>query len=114
MALATIDFRFSNNETWRRSFSVTRNGAPIDLQSAELRMDIAQRDKLSEVVLRLSSGSGLVVTDAAAGEFDLVVAHERTRDLRPGEYAYDMLIILPNEVVRPFSGLVTVVQGVTR
>lgn len=114
MALARIDFTFANNETWRRSFTVTRNGDPLNLTGATLRMAVAKPDQRADVVLHLKSGDGLSVVNAAGGEFQLVAAYNRVRAIPAGSYVYDLLIDLPDETLRPFAGTITVEQGITR
>jgi hypothetical protein len=75
-------------------------------------MDVQNRAGTS--ALSLATGSGLTVTDAAAGEFELEVDRDDMADLEPGLYRFDLLIEIDGLALTAARGTVNIRDGVTQ
>lgn len=103
MAFTPKDFTTIRNDTFLEvTFSAIRDGLPIDLAGATIRMMLRLVKASDPVALSLSTpSSGITITDAANGDFKI---DEQIISIDAASYFYDMEI-------EEASGLVTTVLG---
>lgn len=110
--MTAINLEAATNTDWRQEFKVLDSaGDALSLSGATIRLDV--RNRAGTAVLSLSVGSGLSVTDSAAGEFELEVDRTETADIAPGLYNYDLLIEINGLALAAARGIVFFREGVT-
>jgi len=111
--MTTLNLEAATNADWRQQFKAAdANGDDLSLSGATIRMDV--RDRADNAVLSASVGSGLTVTDAAAGEFELEIDRDTMADVTPGLYRFDLLIEKSGLALTVARGTVHVRDGVTQ
>jgi hypothetical protein len=112
----TLDsYQIARNADWRRAYALTRDGAAVDLTGAQLYMQARRVGAPLELLISATLGAGLYLGNAAAGEIDIVAPAAAIGAAPIGDYEYDILVIEPGgAVTRAVSGVVTLVEGVTR
>jgi len=75
------------------TFAITRRDhrrRVTPFNATEVRMQVRPSDESPTVSLEATTGNGRIVVDGDAGRIDVVVPAEVMRDLRAGEYVYDL------------------------
>ena len=91
-----------------------RNGSPVDLTGATIRMQLRQAIDERRIALDLSVGkeAGIIVSDAENGVFQIPA---QVIDLLPHRYVYDIEIALSTGAVHTvMQGSWEIIQTVTR
>lgn len=111
--MTPLNLEAATNADWRQPFrAADAGGGALSLAGATIRMDVRDRDGNS--ALSLALGSGLSVTDAAAGEFELEVDASVMAGLAPKVYRFDLLIEIDGLRLTAARGTVNVRAGVTQ
>lgn len=109
----TLNLEAATNADWRQSFKAADSGgAALGLSGAAIRMDV--RNRAGTAVLALSVGSGVTVTGAAGGEFEIEVDRDVMEDIAPGLYRFDLLIEIDGLALTVARGTVNIRAGVTQ
>lgn len=77
-------------ESVNLNYQININGAPFNLTAATIKMQIGFCG--SPLLLDTANG-GIVITNPAAGEFQLIISDVTTETFQPGQHSYDMFII---------------------
>jgi len=110
--MTTLNLEAATNADWRQPFKAAdAAGGDLSLTGATIRMDV--RDRGGTSALSLALGSGLTVTDAAAGEFELEVDRDDMAGIAPGLYGFDLLIEIDGLALTAARGTVHIRDGVT-
>lgn len=112
----------AKNEDWIVPFVYTTDNGdgtftPIDLTGSTLWLEIRNHETDNEVFVSVSSaaGDGIVINDAAAGTFTIVIVRDQMVRMVPGDYVSDLVREMPNGFQeRIFEGVAMVVEGTTR
>jgi hypothetical protein len=112
----------AKNEDWAVGFTYgwtdpdTEEFTPINLTGSVLRWQIRRREEDHEVLVFVNSpDNGITITNAAAGEFTVVIPRDKLVRLSPGDYASDLVREMPSGLIeRLWEGTVDVVEGTTR
>lgn len=108
----SLNLEAVNNADWRQPLAVTdADGAALNLIGAQIHMQV--EDRAGASVLSLSVGSGLTITDAAQGHFQIDVDAAQMVSVPSGTYAYDLLIEIDGLRLVAARGVVLVQQGIT-
>jgi len=109
----TVNFSLANNADWEQEFQMKDTaGAAIDLTGAAFEMDV--RDRAGTEILTLTTGNArIVITNAAAGNFKLIVPASVMRTLPTGGYAHDLLRVQAGKTERIWAGTVEIFKGVS-
>ena len=108
MTVYNVTLQVAQNEDLRQAFELKGRS----LAGTTLRMHV--RDKAGELVADLTTGNGgIVVTDAAAGIFELRLYDEQLADIVPGSYEQDLLLLDGDATTRIWFGELRVLKGVT-
>lgn len=102
---------WAGNTFVRRFVFKDENGDPTDLTGAKV---IFKANNGSSTALRLATdepGSGFEITDAAAGQIDLLLTYAQTRAL-PNPLRYEIEIWLGDEQTSLIFGQITVTTWV--
>ena len=92
------------------TFTITEDAIPVDLTGASIKIDFRYGKDTGPLELSMAIGSGLTVTDAAAGVFKI---DSYINDWKAGFYVFDAEITFSAEVIRTyFKGKITVIQDV--
>jgi hypothetical protein len=121
-AYYTGTMNIATNDDWVVPFIyATQNadgsaGPPIDLTGSTLMMEIRHQVQDHEVVVTLTSpDNGIIITNAVAGAFTIVIPRDTLEQLEPGSYVSDLVRLMPNGFQeRLLDCAVTVAEGVTR
>lgn len=90
-------------------FTVTVNAAPLDLTGATITMTVKKDSCKGQTVLTLTNGSGLTVTNAANGQFEI---DEQIINLPADTYYYEITFTLADTSVKTYiSGYWTITAG---
>lgn len=90
-------------------FTITVNAAPLDLTGATITMTIKKDTCKGPVALTLTNGSGLTITDAANGQFEI---DEQIISLPADTYYYEITFLLADSSVKTYiSGYWTITGG---
>jgi len=102
-----------SGDTWEGAqFTVTKNGAALDLTSATIKSEFRVKTKTGAVKLTLTEVSGITITDAANGVFKL---DKQIITLPADTYHYDIEITLSNGDKKSYvEGTWEIVQDVTQ
>lgn len=95
-------------------FTITKNGSPLDLTSASLRMEMRELTPTGSVGATFTddSGGGLTITDAVNG---VLTFDEQVVDVSALLYHYDIQITLSNGDVKSYIvGTWDIIQDVTQ
>jgi hypothetical protein len=79
-------------------FTITVNSIPLSLVDASIRMQVRQT-RTEPAVIDISSGSGITITDAAAGKFKI---DAQIFTGVPKTYLYDIEITLADNSVKTY------------
>lgn len=92
------------------TYDTVTGGLPIDLTGCSIVMQV-RRPSLLDVMLTLSVGAGLTITDAINGVFRI---DSQIIDIPVYVYKYDIQITFPNGIVKTYiSGTATITEDVT-
>lgn len=110
-----VNFTVANNEDLRQSFVLSDTGqVPIDLTGADLRMAVSAASGAAALAASIGNGR-IVVHDAPAGRFELVLPSAALTPLQPGVYRHDLVLTnAAGHMHRIWSGGLTLEQGVTQ
>jgi hypothetical protein len=94
----------------QRVITMTRNGSPIDLTGASIAIQFRAAAKTGTLGKSISVGSGITITDAAAGIFTIAAF---TVTMAVDRYFYDVEVTISGVIETYFEGVMNVLQGVT-
>lgn len=107
---AIFNIEVYRGDTWDgQVFTVSLNGAPIDLTGCTIRMQV-RLNRAATPILDISTTSGITIVDAAAGKFQInpVLINQPG-----GRYIYDIQFTT-SSIVRTFiAGAFTIMDDVT-
>jgi hypothetical protein len=91
-------------------------GVPINLTGSTLKLEVRMREADHEALISVfSPDNGIVITDAAAGQFTITIARSRLSRVAAGSYFVDFVRLTPTGVQeRIWEGEATIVDGTTR
>lgn len=114
----------AKNEDWKVALTYTIdytvsgdpvNIQPLDLTGSQFLLQIRKTEEDASAIVSISNGDGIVITNAAAGEFELTITTTRAQRLHPGDYVADLLRTDSNGFVeRVWEGACIVVEGTSR
>lgn len=109
-----VNFEAANNADLRQGFKLTDDaGQALALAGATLRMELDNLDG-ADVIEVSTANSRIVVTNAAAGEFEIGVPAAVLQTVAPGIYRHDLLLTLANgRIQRIWEGTLALNRGVT-
>lgn len=87
-------------------------GPDVDITGWALVFSLKKRLS-GKIVLTKSIGSGITITDGAAGRADVVLSDDDTNDLVPGDYNYDLKRDDPGAEAIVTVGTITVKEKVS-
>lgn len=94
-----------------QAFTYKLNGTPIDLTGGTFRMMLKRSIKSTTAVLTLSTGSGITITNAAAGQWQI---DSQVIDIKEGTYYYDVeFTYASGQVATYLSGRFKIIQDIT-
>ena len=103
--------RVKNRTSKSVEFTMQDNlGAPIDITGATIEIDFRYNSKVGEIVKETAIGTGITLTDAVNGRFDL---DSFLLDWEVGCYWYGVVITFPSgDIDENLQGKVTVLQNI--
>ena len=112
----------SKNEDWVVPFaygtvdSTGANFTPIDLTGSTLKLEIRTLEIDHEALVSVySPDGGIAITNAAQGQFQILMDREHLIHLAAGQYFTDLVRLMPNGYQeRLWEGTAFVVEGTTR
>lgn len=103
------DFEMFAGDTPTLGFTVAdANGDPMDLNGATIRWQAARSVNSRPPLIEKSIGSGISVTNAALGQFDVALAATDTENLRGALYHEAEIIDDQGNVITVIAGTMTV------
>ena len=116
MAAGRYDIIVEQGATWSRTMTVADDGAPRDLNGYTIRMQARPRHSSEQVIVALTTGDGITISDPPNGVFELLLTAAQTAALPAISGArYDLELVDGDGVVtRLLEGVFTVSPEVTR
>ena len=115
MLPGTFDWpaQYAGDTAGAQSFNISRNGIPINLTGAVVRMQVRECGRPIPVLdLASNDGVSIVITDAESGMFR--VGYYRNPPA-PGSYVYDLEVTFPDGSVKTYlRGSYTIAGEVTQ
>src|SRR5690606_6051660 len=91
MTAGRYDIIVEQGATWSRTMTVADDGAPRDLNGYTIRMQARPRHSSEQVIVALTTGDGITISDAAGGVFVMQLTAAQTEALpRVNGYRYDL------------------------
>lgn len=89
---------------------------PIDLTGSLLKLEIRILETDHEALVSVfSPDHGIYLTNAAMGQFTILIRRDHMMHLAAGDYFTDLVRLMPNGLQeRMWEGTATVVEGTTR
>lgn len=113
MTPGNIDFLCPKGSTFSRTLTYKIDDSPVDLTGYEARLQVREYHYSDEYVLSLTDSSGLSL-GGSAGTIDILLDAGTTQGLVPGNYVYDLELVVGGTVNRLIEGKFTVTPEVTR
>jgi hypothetical protein len=115
----------AKNEDWKVALTYMidytvsgdpENIQPLDLEGSQFLLQIRKTEEDASAIVSISTDDGgIVITNAAAGEFELTITTTRSQRLHPGDYVADLLRTDQNGFVeRVLEVACIVVEGTSR
>lgn len=117
MSAGQYSFCIYQGSTFKRTITYTdSSGTAVDLTGATIRMQARENVNSASTVIDLSTDtSGISITDAAAGEFEISLTASATAGLSFRSSVYDLEIeFTDGEVRRILAGTIELRPEVTR
>lgn len=104
--------QYAGDTAGAQSFTIMRNGLPINLTDAVVRMQVRECGRPVPILdLTSEDGQSIVITDALAGK--LRIGYYRNPPA-PGSYVYDLEVTFPDGQVKTYlKGSYTIEGEVT-
>ena len=101
-------------KTWEiKAQSLGSNGDPIDLTSYTFKFTVKRRPGLNEpVVFEVEDGTGITVTDSAAGKFSVEVSAAALAGVPAANYSYELVAYNGGKSKNLMVGTLEVRRGV--
>lgn len=96
---------FKKKIVWKDS-----TGTPIEIINNTAKMHI--RSLSGGLIIELSTENGRIEL-ATGGVINLNISYDKTNEIQPALYVYDLEIYIGSEVTRLIQGEITVTRGVT-
>lgn len=112
---AKYDFTIWKGATFEETFTISKNGAPVDLTGCSAKVQLRASATDPTVLLEFSAGTGLTI-GPLLGKIYLSKSATETAALTFSSAVYDIRIVLSDGKVLPppFGGIVTVTEVVTK
>jgi hypothetical protein len=107
----------AKNEDWIVPFVYREpSGTPINLAGSTLKLEIRRQESDHEALVSISSPqNGITITNAAQGEFTILINRTLLARVAPGNYVTDLVRLMPTGLQeRIWEGAAVVVEGTTR
>ena len=107
-----LNMNFTQGDVVAAAFTGTINGTAINLAGSIIKMTIG----LTPPLELSTTGGGITITNAGAGQFSVNQTSIQTAALPPGTYAYDLWIesqASPPIETQYITGLITVAPSIT-
>jgi archaellin len=102
-----LDIEMYQNDTLRKTVTITEGGDPVDMTNATVTMQVRTRAG-EDVLLELTEGDGLSVATN-------VITVEKDVDLEKGNYKYDLQVAFDSGITRTYlAGAFIVTADITR
>lgn len=115
--MATVNISVENDADFYRSFVYqTAAGVPINLTGSSMRMMLRKHAADATALLMLSTdGAGIVLTNAAAGQFTVLITQEQLEHLPLDDFDHSLIMTQPSGMqVKIWSGTLTNAPGPSR
>mgnify|MGYP000066981416 CR=1 FL=1 len=99
--------------TFTRTLTYKIDDSPVDLTGYEARLQVREYHYSDDFVVNLTDTSGITL-GGSAGTITTTIAASATQELVPGDYVYDLELVVGGTVTRLIEGKFVVTPEVTR
>jgi hypothetical protein len=111
----TITFVLPDEDVVSGGSPITTEIRSLDLTGSTFLMQIRKEPADKTAIVTLSSGDGIVLTDALDGRVEITILRSKLKRLQAGAYVADLVRTDANGYAeRMWEGVCTVVEGVSR
>jgi hypothetical protein len=114
--MAIVNITCENDADFIHGFSyLYKSGGPVDLSGSTMRMGIRRRaEDITEDMLLTTENGGIIITDAANGQFTVNITQHQLEILAIGDYEHSLIRMTAGMQLRIWSGTLTNNPGASR
>lgn len=113
MTPGKANFLCPQGSTFTRTLTYKIDDSPVNLTGYEARLQVREYHYSDDFVVNLSDTAGITL-GGSAGTITVSIAASATQELVPGNYVYDLELVVGGTVTRLIEGKFTVTPEVTR
>lgn len=85
----TYNVKMTKGNTWQTVFALFKDSAPINLSTAEVRVQIRRKASSTTAEVTMTEADGITVGGASSNEISI----SKRIDIAAGDYVWDLLVI---------------------
>jgi len=113
MTPGKVNFICPQGSTFDRTITYKVDDSPVDLTGYDARLQIREYHYSDDFIASLNNSSGITL-GGSAGTISVLINASATQDFVPGNYVYDLELVVSGTVTRLIEGKFTVTPEVTR
>jgi hypothetical protein len=113
MTPGKVNFICPQGSTFNRNLTYKVNNSPVDLTGYGARLQVREYHYSDDFISSLTDSSGITL-GGSAGTIDILIPANETQNFVPGDYVYDLELVVSGTVTRLIEGKFTVTPEVTR
>ena len=113
MTPGKVNFICPQGSTFNRNLTYKIDNSPVDLTGYNARLQVREYHYSDDFVASLTDSSGITL-GGSAGTIDIIIPANDTQSFVPGDYVYDLELVVSGTVTRLIEGKFTVTPEVTR
>ena len=107
----THNVKIWRNDTWSEVFVITANSLPINMSTADVKVQVRKKANSATADLSLTEASGITVGGAGSNQITI----SKLVDIASGNYVWDMQVAFADGVVKTYlTGAFEVYEDVTK
>lgn len=106
---ATYNIKLTAGNTWQSVFAIFKDGVPVNLSAAEVRIQIRRKASSSTADVTLTEADGITVGGASSNEITV----SKRINITPADYVWDLLVINAGVYKTYIGGKIEIVDEVT-
>ena len=113
MTPGKLNLTCPQGSTFDKTLTYKIDDSAVDLTGYDARLQVREFHYSDDAVINLSAGSGITL-GGSAGTIQVLLDATTTEDLNPGNYVYDLELVVSGTVTRLVEGKFVVTPEVTK
>lgn len=113
MTPGKLNLTCPQGSTFDKTLTYKIDNSAVNLTGYDARLQVREYHYSEDPVVSLVSGSGITL-GGSAGTIDILLDADTTADLNPGNYVYDLELVVSGTVTRLVEGKFVVTPEVTK